>query len=103
MKDALTYAPWVPREGMRGWYAHLVAHWGDPNVPSHRWPAVTLTVVCQRGLAFPIRVDRDCLTNTIYFLPKGSKTRREDTGETLELAPGDYVNPKQLGKITNVT
>jgi len=51
---------------------------------------------------FPIVVRDDCPPDTIYFLPTGSRSANLETGETFELAPGYYVNPKQLGVIKDV-
>lgn len=51
---------------------------------------------------YPIRFSLDCPLDTIYFLPTGSTTRDLDTGQTLRLAPGYWVNLKQLGMIRNV-
>jgi hypothetical protein len=53
----ITYAPWVPRPGMRGWFAHLTKAWGNPNTQNHRWPKATLEAVCERGAAWPIGFD----------------------------------------------
>lgn len=52
---------------------------------------------------FPVIVDPDCPFNAIYFLPHGSKARDQVTGQTVELAPGYYVNPDQCGVIKNGT
>jgi hypothetical protein len=51
---------------------------------------------------FPVIVRSDCPPNAMYFLPKGSTTWNLATGETLQLAPGYYVNPRQLGMIKDV-
>lgn len=51
---------------------------------------------------FPIIVRTDCPQDTVYFLSKGSKTMDIATGKTLEVTPGYYVNPRSMGKITNV-
>lgn len=51
---------------------------------------------------FPVYVLNDCPPDSIYFLPKGSKTKNIETGETLELAPGYYVNPRRLGVVTDI-
>lgn len=57
----------------------------------------------QQSDEYPVVVREDCQPNTIYFMPHGSRTWNAETGETTELAPGYYVNPKQLGVIKNVT
>ena len=51
---------------------------------------------------FTVTVRDDCPPDKVYFLPRGSVTWNLETGETLELSPGYYVNPRRLGVITNV-
>jgi len=51
---------------------------------------------------WPIYTHEDCPPDTIYLFPKGSKAKNIETGEILELKPGYWVNPKQLGKITGI-
>ncbi len=52
---------------------------------------------------WPIFTHPDCPPDTMYFLPTGSHGIDLASGKTLELAPGYWVNPKQVGKIADLT
>ncbi len=64
MATQITYSPWVPRDGMTGFFRHLVEAWGDPNTNDGlvKWPSETLEVVCERSdahaLVYETAVDR---------------------------------------------
>jgi hypothetical protein len=44
----------------------------------------------------------DCPVGNIYFLPSGLTTWDPSTGRTTELLPGIYVNPRNIGVITDM-
>lgn len=73
--NKLTYTPWVPREGMRGWFRHLVAAWGDPNNWDglSKWPKATIEAVCERGTPQLLRYDRHAESR--YRASGGTETR----------------------------
>jgi hypothetical protein len=60
--SSLTYAPWVPREGMSRMFTHLCAAWGDPNHPRNGfgWSRGILLLVCKRGTPLPFVFDNHC-------------------------------------------
>ncbi len=50
----------------------------------------------------PLVVRTDVEPSRIYFLPNGVSEKNLQTGHTVELWPGYWVNPKQLGMVTGV-
>lgn len=69
----ITYALWVPREGMRGWFRDLSAVWANPNSRMSQWPLATLAVVCERGEPKPIVCDPHARVSRVYALNPKTK------------------------------
>lgn len=60
----ISYRPWVPKEGLQGFWKACVAEWGNPNDQGSEWPQGILEAICERGAPLTLRYDR--------YAPQGS-------------------------------